>query len=79
MSAIQWISLVGAVLILAAFTLQQLGHWTARGLPYLWCNVLGAGLLTVVALFEAQWGFLLLESVWTAVSVYGLARRSRVP
>ena len=74
---IQGISLAGALLILAAFTLQQRGLWTASQPRYLWCNALGAGTLTAVAWLEAQWGFLLMEGVWTLVSVAGLLRLGR--
>ena len=76
---IQLVSLLGAVLILAAFALQQFGRWQAQDWTYLWANALGAGLLTVVAWVEAQWGFLLLEAVWTLVSLWGLARKARQP
>lgn len=75
MSAIQIVSLAGAMMILAAFTLQQLGRWQAQEVRYLLFNAVGAFTLTVVAWIEKQWGFLLMESVWTLVSVYGLIRR----
>lgn len=75
MNLIQVVSLIGAMTILAAFTLQQFGRWRAQDLNYLLCNVLGAFTLSVVAWMERQWGFLLMESVWTLVSLYGLIRR----
>ena len=76
---IQIISLAGALLILLAFTLQQRGRWQAQETRYLVCNAVGALTLSVVAWFEQQWGFLLMESVWTAVSLYGLLVRRPAP
>lgn len=72
---IQLLSLCGAVLILAAFALQQFGRWRAEQLAYLVCNLAGASLLAAIAATERQWGFLLLESVWALVSLYSLLRR----
>ena len=37
----------------------------------------GAAVLAVDAYLEQQWGFLLLEGVWTIVSAWGLAMRAR--
>lgn len=73
---IQAVSLVGAVLILLAFALQQLGRWRPEDAAYLWFNFVGSAALTVVAWLERQWGFLLLEGAWALVSLYGLARRA---
>lgn len=74
MSLIQLVSLAGAMTILAAFTLQQMGRWQPQDRVYLLCNAFGAFTLTVVAWIEQQWGFLLMEGVWTLVSLYGLLR-----
>ncbi len=65
---IQAVSLLGALLILAAFAALQFGRTTPEAAPYLWANFVGAGLLALVAWVEAQWGFLLLEVVWAAVA-----------
>jgi hypothetical protein len=40
-------------------------------------NVLGAGTLAVLAVLDRQYGFLLLEGVWTLVSLASLARPAR--
>jgi hypothetical protein len=37
-------------------------------------NLIGSAILAVVALQARQWGFVLLESVWAAVSVPPLLR-----
>ena len=74
---IQLMSVLGACLILLGFALLQLGRWRADQSIYLWANLLGAGLLSVVAWLEQQWGFLLLESVWTLVSAHSLWMRAR--
>jgi hypothetical protein len=74
---IQIISLIGAMLILAAFALQQMGRWKSDDVLYLWANLLGSATLTVIAWMESQWGFLLMESVWALVSAWSLFRRLR--
>ena len=68
------VELVGAALILSAFTLAQVGRLETRSLPYLVLNVAGAGILAAAAAVDGDIGFLVLEGVWTAVSAYGLAR-----
>lgn len=75
MSAIQVASLIGASMILLAFALQQAGRWRPQDAAYLWFNLVGSGVLTVVAWVESQWGFLLLEAAWCVVSAWGLRRR----
>ena len=72
---IQVVALLGSLLILAAYTANQTGRWTADRLDYTLLNLFGAGILAIVAIHERQWGFLLLEGVWTLVSAYALIRR----
>ena len=71
---IQLVSLVGAAVILLPFALSQLGRWKVESLRYQVMNVLGAAVLTGVAVIERQYGFILVEGAWTLMSVAGLIR-----
>jgi hypothetical protein len=75
----QIVSLIGAILILAAYVGHQRGVLSSARATYHWMNFLGAVALTVVAFRAQQWGFVLLEGAWAAVSVpplLGLRSRS---
>jgi hypothetical protein len=70
----QIIQVAGALLILAAFAALQLGYTGAHSRPYLLLNLVGAAVLAALAVREQQWGFFLLEGVWTVVSAWSLVR-----
>ena len=74
---LQLLQLVGALLVLAGFTLAQLGRMDPQSIPYLVVNLVGSAILAALALHEEQWGFLLLEGVWALVSLGGLVGRLR--
>ncbi len=71
----QVISVAGAVLILAAYAALQFGVMERTHPAYNWMNLIGAAILTVIAYRAGLWGFVLLEGVWTVVSVPPLLRR----
>ena len=72
------VQIAGAVAILVGFVSAQLPRsLDVRSWSYLWLNAVGAGILTVAAWHERQWGFLLLEGVWTLVAVAGLIQKTR--
>jgi hypothetical protein len=73
----QVVQIIGALAILAAFVAAQESIFDVRSWPYLWLNFLGAFVLGIVAWHERQYGFLLLEIVWTIVSAWGLVARGR--
>ena len=66
---IQVVSILGSLAILGAYTASQMGWLRTSTLAYALVNALGAAILTVVAIVESQWGFLLLEAAWTLVSL----------
>lgn len=67
------LQIAGALLVLTAFALTQLGVLSAKAVAYLIINIIGAGLLAWLAWTSRDWGFLLLEGVWAAVSAVSLA------
>ena len=73
----QVVQVAGALLILAAFAAAQFGRLDQHSRAYLWLNLLGSAILAVLAYVESQWGFLLLETVWAAVSLWSLVEVSR--
>ena len=76
-NVIQLLSLLGAVLVLFAFVLLQRGHWRSDTPGYLWANLVGATMLTVVGAWDRRAGFVLLEGVWALVSLWSLVRPQR--
>ena len=72
----QIISLAGAVLILAAYGGNQFGFMERTNAAYSWMNLIGSLILAIIAYQAQQWGFLLLEAVWAAVSIPPLIRPS---
>ncbi|HEV7770338.1 MAG TPA: hypothetical protein VGO66_06735 [Solirubrobacterales bacterium] len=73
----QVIQVVGAMLILVAFTAVQLERMRPDSRLYLGLNLVGSVVLAVLAFLGSQWGFVLLESVWAVVSAWGLAAALR--
>ncbi len=79
----QVVQLAGALTVLAAFALLQLHRVSATSPGYLAMNVLGSAALAGTAFVNEQWGFVLLNAVWCAVSAVSLGRgaaaRAREP
>jgi len=68
----QIVQIVGALLIVAAFTAVQLERMRPDSRLYLALNLAGSAILAVLAVSAQQWGFVLLEGVWAIVSAWGL-------
>jgi hypothetical protein len=70
----QLVQIAGAIAILTAFVLVQLGRMDPASIPYLVLNLVGSFVLAVDAAIGREWGFLLLEGVWAVVSAWSLVR-----
>lgn len=64
--------MTGAVLILIGFVGAQRRWMSPQSRPYLVLNLVGSVLLAGTALAGRDWGFVLLETVWAAVSGWAL-------
>ena len=49
------VSVLGSLLVLVAYVASQFGYLSAKGLAYAFANIMGSGILAVVAALEAQW------------------------
>ncbi|HSF05162.1 MAG TPA: hypothetical protein VLG10_05165 [Methylomirabilota bacterium] len=65
----QALAVLGALIILAAYTANQRGLLDRTHRLYSALNVVGAAILTIVAFRAGQWAFALLEGVWTLISL----------
>lgn len=70
----QAISLFGAALILAAYAAHQAGWMGRESALYHVLNALGGLALCAVAIEAWQIGFIVLESVWTVISLAALVK-----
>lgn len=72
---LELLQVAGALLVLAAFVALQIKRLRPTSYTYLTLNATGSALLALLAVIGHQWGFLLLEGTWAAVSLAGLAGR----
>lgn len=70
----QTLGVLGALLILIPFAASQLNRLSTASVAYQSMNLVGSAALTLVAVAERQYGFILLEGVWAAMSLVGLRR-----
>ena len=63
------LGIIGMVLILLAFLLNQRHIWTEDMLRYDLCNAIGSLLLVIYAYEGRAWPFVILNGVWAAYSL----------
>ena len=70
----QIIAIVGAGLVLGAYAALQRGVFSADDRLFNLMNLVGAWLLTWVAVVDRRWGFIALEFTWGLLSIPPLLR-----
>ena len=75
----QAVSLLGALMILAAFAAHQAGKLGREDLAYLLLNLVGSVILTYFAYQVRNVGLTVMEGVWAIISVISLWKRRSSP
>jgi len=70
-----WVGLAGAAGILAAYLLLQAGRLRGQDWTFLLLNLAGAAGILCSLAFRFNLAATLIESVWFAISVYGIGRK----
>ena len=73
-----WAGLVGVALTLLAFFLLQDGRLRGDGLTYQLMNAFGAFAVVLSLLYAFNLSAFVLEALWLAISIYGIARGRRL-
>lgn len=69
------IGIIGVGLILVAYFLNIFSLIPKEGKLFFLMNILGAGLACYASVLIHYWPFVILEGVWTVISVIGLIRK----
>lgn len=67
-----WIGFTGVAILLLAFLLNLLKKISSGSLSYILMNIVGAGLACLASWLIHYIPFVILEGVWTLVSVFAL-------
>ena len=76
LSTSDWIGSAGVTILLLAFLLNLLNKISKESLAYIYMNIIGAGLACAASWLIHYLPFVILEAVWTLVSIIALARHS---
>lgn len=75
---LQFLSVIGALMVLSAYALIQIGIWRELDPGYLALNIVGSLLLGIVAIADQRMGFILLEFAWAGLGLVGVVRAIKV-
>ncbi len=72
MSYTDWIGFAGVFILLVAYALNLVGKLSQNSVVYLLLNFLGAFISCIASMLLHFVPFIILEGVWTLVSIIGL-------
>ena len=72
-----WIGFIGVASLLVAFLLNLLKKISVNSLPYIIMNIVGAGMACLASWLIHYIPFVILEGVWTVVSIAALVNYFR--
>ena len=79
MNTIDWIGSVGVFLILLAYILNVFGKLKSKDLAFILLNIIGAGMACLASILMNYLPFIILEAVWTLVSLVSLLKYKKQP
>lgn len=72
-----WIGFIGVTILLMAFLLNLFKKLSSNSLPYIFMNIVGAGLACLASWMINYLPFVILEGTWTLVSMFALINYMR--
>ena len=74
MNIIDWIGFIGVFQILLAYVLNVLGKLKSKDLTFILLNLIGACMACLASILMNYLPFIILEGVWTFVSLFALIK-----
>jgi hypothetical protein len=74
MTLTDWIGFLGVTILLVAFFLNLINQLSSKSFTYIFLNLIGAAIACVASIMLLYWPFIILEGVWTLVSMVSLIR-----
>lgn len=77
MNTVDWIGFIGVFQILLAYMLNVIGRVTSKDLSFILLNLTGAAMACLSSVLLNYLPFIILEGVWTLISVMSLVNYLR--
>lgn len=78
MNLVDWIGFIGVFQILLAYILNVMGKLDKNNLVFILLNSVGAGMACLASILMNYLPFILLEGVWTIVSLFALLKYKKL-
>jgi hypothetical protein len=78
MNTVDWIGFIGVFQILLAYMLNVMGKVDHKDLSFILLNLIGAGMACLSSILLNYLPFIILEGVWTLISLVSLLKYKRI-